>query len=119
MITGKTYDVLKFCALIAFPATGTLYFTLAAIWGLPAAEQVVGTIVAIDTFLGVVLQISSTKFSKSDARFDGDMIVTETPQGKLFSLELNDDSDLSDKDEILFKKVDKRKTGTTYQRGPA
>jgi hypothetical protein len=108
MITGKKYDILKFCALIAFPATGTLYFTLASIWGLPAAEQVVGTIVAIDTFLGVLLQISANKYNQSSEKYDGDMVVYTEPNGKrTFSLELKDDPDLemTHKDEIAFKVV--------------
>lgn len=62
IITGKTYDVLKFIALILLPALGTLYFTLANIWGLPAAEQVLGTITATDTFLGILLGISAKNF---------------------------------------------------------
>lgn len=61
-MSSKVYDVLKFIAQILLPAIGTLYFALASIWGLPYAEQVVGTITAIDTFLGVILGISSNKF---------------------------------------------------------
>ena len=104
MITGKTYDILKFCALIAFPALGTLYFTLAAIWGLPAAEQVVGTIVAIDTFLGIILQISSTKYN--DNLSGGTIVVSETEEKKIFSLELDGDpEELEPGDEVKFKVV--------------
>ena len=61
-MSSKVYDVLKFIAQILLPALGTLYFALASIWGLPYAEQIVGTITAIDTFLGVILGISSSKF---------------------------------------------------------
>lgn len=64
-MSSKVYDVLKFVAQILLPALGTLYFALASIWGLPYAEQVVGTITAIDTFLGVILGISSNKYYKS------------------------------------------------------
>ena len=31
-IEGKTYDTLKWLALIGLPALGTLYFALAGIW---------------------------------------------------------------------------------------
>ena len=102
MITGKTYDTLKFCALVAFPAIGTLYFTLAAIWGLPAAEQVVGTIVAIDTFLGIVLQISSAKYTNS--RSGGTIVITDVGDKKVFSLELDGDPEaLAQGNEVIFK----------------
>jgi hypothetical protein len=88
-ISGKTYDVLKFIAQIGLPALGTLYFTLAGIWGLPAAEQVVGTVVAVDTFLGVILQISSANFNAETAM--GIINVIQTRDGKTVSLELNGD----------------------------
>lgn len=64
MLTNRTYDILKWIAQILLPALGTLYFALAAVWGLPYAEQVVGTITAIDTFLGVLLGISTNSFKK-------------------------------------------------------
>ena len=62
MMNDKVYDVLKWIAMILLPALGTLYFALSQIWGLPCAEQVVGTITAFDAFLGVLLGISSSKF---------------------------------------------------------
>ena len=61
---NKTYDILKYIAQIVLPALGTLYFALASIWGLPYGEQVVGTITAIDTFLGVLLGISTKKYNE-------------------------------------------------------
>ena len=63
-MSNKVYDILKWIALVGLPALGTLYFTLAGIWGFPYAEQIVGTITAIDTFLGVVLGISSQRYNK-------------------------------------------------------
>lgn len=61
---NKTYDILKWVATILLPALGTLYFALAGIWNFPYVEQVVGTISAIDTFLGVLLGISSNNYNK-------------------------------------------------------
>ena len=61
-MSNKTYDVLKYIAQIVLPALGTLYFGVASIWKLPYAEQIVGTITALDTFLGAVLKISSDKY---------------------------------------------------------
>ena len=63
-MNNKVYDILKYIAQIVLPALGTLYFALAGIWGLPYAEQVVGTISAVDTFLGVILKISSNNYNK-------------------------------------------------------
>lgn len=64
-MNNKTYDVLKWIAQFFLPALGTLYFALAGIWGLPYGEQVVGTITAIDTFIGVTLGISSVNYNKA------------------------------------------------------
>ena len=103
-MSNRVYDVLKYIAQIVLPALGTLYFTLAGIWNLPAAEQVVGTIVAVDTFLGVVLKLSSVAYAKSEKRFDGSIHVQETPEKKLFSLELKSDpNEIDHKDQLLFK----------------
>lgn len=61
-MSNKVYDVLKYIAQIILPALATLYLTLAGIWGLPFGEAISGTIMAIDTFLGVALKISSNKY---------------------------------------------------------
>ena len=64
ILNDKTYDFLKWIAMIVLPALGTLYFGLASIWGLPYGEQVVGTITVIDTFLGALLGISANNYNK-------------------------------------------------------
>lgn len=64
MLNNKSYDVLKWIAQILLPAMGTLYFALAKIWGFPNAAEVVGTISAIDVFLGALLGISSSQYNK-------------------------------------------------------
>lgn len=63
-MNNKVYDVLKYVAQIVLPALGTLYFALAGLWNFPYVEQVVGTISAVDTFLGVLLGISSNNYNK-------------------------------------------------------
>lgn len=64
MLSNKTYDIVKIIAQIWLPALGSLYFALAGIWGFPYGEQIVGTIMAIDTFLGALLGISSIQYNK-------------------------------------------------------
>lgn len=63
--SNKTYDALKWIAQYFLPALGTLYFALAGIWDLPYGEQIVGSITAIDTFLGVLLGISTKNYKSS------------------------------------------------------
>ncbi len=71
ILNGRLYDILKFVCMLVLPAFATFYLTIGQLWGLPATEKVVGTIVAFDTFLGAVLQISSAKFNNSDRAVDG------------------------------------------------
>jgi TRAP-type uncharacterized transport system fused permease subunit len=65
LLSDKVYNRLKWVAQYLLPALGTLYFALASIWGLPYGEQIVGTITAIDTFLGVILGISTNAYKKT------------------------------------------------------
>ena len=66
MMSNKTYDTLKWIAQYLLPGTGTLYFALANIWNLPYGEQIVGTITAVDAFLGVLLGISTAQYNKEN-----------------------------------------------------
>lgn len=63
-MSNKMYDILKWIAQILLPAIGTLYFALSGIWGFPLGEEIVGTVTAIDTFIGVILGISSYQYKK-------------------------------------------------------
>ena len=65
-MSNKTYDILKWVAQYLLPALATLYFAVAKIWGLPYGEEIVGTITAIDTFLGVLLGISKANYNKQN-----------------------------------------------------
>jgi hypothetical protein len=64
-MSNKLYDILKWIAQYLLPALGTLYFALANIWGLPYAEQIVGTITAVDAFIGVLLGISTVYYKRN------------------------------------------------------
>ena len=63
-LNDKVYNFLKWLAMIVMPAIGSLYFGLSGIWGFPYGEQIVGTITALDTFLGVILGISKASYNK-------------------------------------------------------
>lgn len=65
LMSNKVYDILKWIAQILLPAAGTCYAALAVIWGFPYGEQIVGTIAAIDTFLGALLGISTANYKKN------------------------------------------------------
>ena len=65
-MSNKVYDILKYIAQIGLPALGALYFALSTIWGFPYGEQIVGTITAIDAFLGALLGISTVQYKKKN-----------------------------------------------------
>lgn len=65
-MSNKMYDILKFIAQILLPAIGTLYFALAQLWHFPYAEEIVGTITAVDAFLGALLGISTIQYNKAN-----------------------------------------------------
>lgn len=75
-LPSKVYDVLKWVALIALPAFGTFYFTLAPLWDLPAANQVAGTTLALTTLLGTLLGLATANYNRSDSKYAGTLVVT-------------------------------------------
>lgn len=105
-LNDKAYRIVKWAVVIVLPATGTLYFALSAIWGLPNAQEVMGTILAVQAFLGVVLGISSKSYNDSDARYSGAINVAHTPEGLTYSLELNGNpEEIQYQREVIFKVI--------------
>lgn len=65
-LSNRVYDILKYICQIVLPALGTLYFAIAEIWHLGYSSEIVGTIAAVTTFLGVLLKISSNNYYKQE-----------------------------------------------------
>lgn len=104
LLSNEQYFLLNSLAVIVLPALGTLYFALAQIWGLPAAEQVVGTIVAVDTFLGVAVKVGETSYNNRSSKYSGAINVTDSAEKTMYSLELDQDpASLKDMEEVRFK----------------
>ena len=79
LFNGRTYDYLKFVALVLLPATAALYLTLGDLWDFPKVQEVAGTIAAINTLLGAILKVSSTQyFKRNDKSFDGVIVVDDS-----------------------------------------
>lgn len=103
-MSNKVYDAAKWVALIALPAAGTLYYALALIWGFPEADKVVGSVTAVDAFLGVVLGLAARSYNNSEAKYDGTLHVDETDTSIIHQLELTTPpEELSKKDDVIFK----------------
>lgn len=71
-MSNKVYNILKWVATVVLPACGTLYTALADTWGLPYGDEIATTIMAVVTFLGVVLGVSSNKYAKKQNEIGSD-----------------------------------------------
>ena len=61
-MSNKTYDRLKWFALIFVPALVTFFLTVGKIWAVPYYEEIGATIAAFGTFLGACLGVSSYNY---------------------------------------------------------
>jgi hypothetical protein len=82
LLSGRTYDIFVWLVKIVLPAAGTFYFAMSGLWGLPAAEQVIGTCTALSLFLGIILQISNKSYDASGEKYSGEVIVTTNQTGE-------------------------------------
>lgn len=106
LISDVTYDRMKKLVQFILPAAGTLYFTLAQIWGLPNGEQVVGTITAIALFGGVALGFSKKSYNASDAKYDGEIVLEPEEDGlKVYGLDIQSTKETWDGKTDLTLKV--------------
>lgn len=109
LMSDSTYDHMKQGVQLVLPACGSLYFGLAQIWGMPNAEEVVGTFSVLAVFLGVVLNFSARRYEETGAGFAGDVLINETSTGtKVYTLSLNGDpEDIDHMESVTFRVVPK------------
>jgi len=86
MLSNKLYDALKFLAQYVLPGCATLYFGLAKIWNLPYSEQIVGTILAFDAFLGAILGISVAQYNKQTSQPSLPGLMDPSEKNPLFGM---------------------------------
>lgn len=107
LLSDATYDLLKKLVTLGLPAFGVLYVTVAALWGLPNPEAVSGTVLAVATFLGVLLNIAGRSYEASDANYDGVITIHEDEDGvKQAGLQLKnyvDPAQVVQQDSATFK----------------
>lgn len=104
MLEDGAYAFGKKAVQVFIPALSTLYFTLATIWKLPDASEVVGSLAALAVFLGVALHLSSTQYDASGAAHDGTVSIAPNETGSVLSMHL-DPADVAGKDSISLKVV--------------
>jgi hypothetical protein len=114
-LNDGTYNLLKTLALVVLPAAASLYFGLSQIWGLPHAEKVLGTVSVTETFLGVLLGLSSSRFhtnvayaKASGAYYDGVAEVHDdgSEEGPALAIKFNNQAvDIPEKNEIVLRVI--------------
>lgn len=105
ILNNKQYDIIKWLTVVLLPALGTLYFALSQLWGLPAGESILGSMMAIQVFIGAIMGISTKQYEKSGEKYVGEINVTDSdPKKTVYSLDLKTHPDeLLKKDEAIFK----------------
>lgn len=107
-LSDSVYKNLEWIARVLLPATATLYGALGALWGFPNVTAVVGTIVVVDTFLGVLLGFAQKSYDNSNAKYSGEVLYTTDVDGtKQVSLSLDEHpEELVKKPEVRLKVVE-------------
>lgn len=105
LLSNKTYDRLKWVALVLLPALAALYLGLAPLWDLPKQEAVTGTIVLVDTFLGVLLGLTSKQYrQETEGNMVGYLDVADSEDGKKVGLNFpGDPNNIDQHDKVTFK----------------
>jgi len=110
LISNKQYDLLKRTVTIGLPGVATLYAALAALWNWSNTDAVLGTLVAITTFGGVVMRFATNSYDNSDGKYDGQLVTTGyDPDTGIPNLQLDisgDPNELVAKSEIVLRSID-------------
>lgn len=102
VLSGQVYNGLKWVTLIFLPAFATLYTALGTVWDFPFVQEIVFTSTTVMTFLGTLLQISSSQFKTNP-----DGVLTLNTDGDYPTLRVQM-PELPDKDMVVFR-VDTQK----------
>ena len=109
ILTNKQYDLAKWATTYVLPAAALFYFSIADIWGLPGAEPVLGTVAAIETFLGVILGISNRQWNKlPEGGVPVDGVMHISPEGEVYAAVETPTEDVANKGALILKVQDHR-----------
>lgn len=62
---NKTYDFLKYVALIALPGAIALYGVIGGTLNIPLTQEVITIAIAFNTFLGSLIGLSAINYKKN------------------------------------------------------
>lgn len=65
-MSNRLYDILKWCALVAFDAIGFAYQQLALVWDLPYGDEVYKTFTIISILIGTLIGVSGITYANKN-----------------------------------------------------
>jgi hypothetical protein len=109
-MNAKMLNYLRLAAQYWIPALGTLVFTLGSIWDWTFTENLVGSIMAFDTFLGVLLGFQTRGSAQSG--YDGQLVINTTnPVKDVYTVDLGQTlASLPGKDSVTLRIVNETKS---------
>lgn len=109
-MSDKMFNTLRWIAQLLLPGLATLYSAVGALWGLPYVLEIVGTISAVNVFLGGLLGLSRSAYNALEAVTDGTVVIdTRNPDKDVWSLVLNTPlSEIEGKDSVTLTVAPKR-----------
>lgn len=91
-LSNRTYDILKYVALIALPAIQVFWLTIGKIWNISYTVEIGATIGAVALLLGTLLGVSTRNYlaekEQDSFNFDGlEMYEVENDESEINSAE--------------------------------
>ena len=117
LLSSSVYDKLKHTVAIVLPALAALYIGLGQVWHFPNIEEVSGSIATVNTFLGVLLGLSTKSYNNSSDKYDGVIQVDDSGPKTKISLVVNGDPHdvLRSENDLTFKVSDTGETPIVSQ----
>ena len=97
-MTNKTYDAIKYVALIIVPALATFVSAVGIVWGIPYTSEATTTITAFGVFLGATIGVSSKNY---EPETHGNLVVTK--HDDVYADFASEPTNLKDGDTIVLK----------------
>lgn len=70
-LSDKAYDILKWVALVAIPATEGFWLTVGKVWGFPYLAEIGTTISALGLFIATLIGVSAMNIKKEKENNNG------------------------------------------------
>lgn len=79
IMSNTTYDFMKMIVQVILPAAATFYLGIDKLWLLGYANEIVTTIMTIDAFLGILMDLNKNQFTAMTLSKMVDALVNKDP----------------------------------------